>query len=203
MSLPSASWAATSTSLAGNFFERRHGVCILGIVAPAGRELAVAQGAQLAAQGLDRDLDAELIPDPRHQVHQAPARDTMDRRDRAALDHLNQRLALAGVQLGDLTWRLRVDQTARPAPVEAKHPVANRLQPDAADPCRIATRTAVLNLSQGQETTKSIRVAQSLGQTSKRCRIEIVPKSNRRCHGKPPVVCHGESHQLRAAQHLK
>ena len=70
----------------------------------------------------------------------------MDRRIRSGLDHLDQRSALRLVQLGSLAWRLRIDQTLRAARVEAKHPVANRLQADTADLGRSAARAAVIDL---------------------------------------------------------
>jgi hypothetical protein len=93
----------------------------------AGRELAIAQGPQLAAQGLDRDRDAEVFPDPLHQTQQAPAHDAMGRRIGAGLDHLNQRAAVIVVQFGGLARRLRVNQILRTARLEAQHPIADRL----------------------------------------------------------------------------
>ena len=167
-------------------FKGRHGLAILGVVARPGRELAVAQSPQLAAQGLNADPDAELLPDPLHQVQQTPTDNAMSRRDRAALDHLNQPLALALVQLGRPARTLRIDQTLRAALVEAKYPVANRLQANAPKPSRVAARAAVIDLGQRQETTKLIRVARNLGQSAKRQRVEIIPKPNGRHHDKPP-----------------
>ncbi len=96
-------------------------------MARPGRELAIAQGPQLAAQGLDADPDAERVPNPLRQVYQAPAHNAVERRGRAVLDYFDQRLALGAVQLGGLAWRLRVDQTLRAALVEAMYPIANRL----------------------------------------------------------------------------
>ncbi len=62
-------------------------------MARTGRELAIAQGSQLAAQGLDTDPDAELVPNPLRQVYQAPAHNAVDRRGRAVLDYFDQRTA--------------------------------------------------------------------------------------------------------------
>ena len=107
-------------------------------MARTGREFAVAQSPQFTAQGLHRDPDVERLPDPLHQIHQAPTDNAMDRRDRAALNHLSQRSALGRVQLGRSTRALGIDQTLWTAPVEAQHPITNRLQANAANPGRIA-----------------------------------------------------------------
>src|SRR5215207_8045317 len=61
--------------------ESDHRPFVLGMVARAGRELAIAQGPQLARQRLLGDRDAKLLPDPLDQVDQAPAHDTVNRRD--------------------------------------------------------------------------------------------------------------------------
>jgi hypothetical protein len=79
-----------------------------------GRQLAIAHGAQFSAQRLLGDGDAELFVYPLRQVDQPPAHHAVNRRDRAALDHLGDRLALAIIEPGGLAWRLSVQQTVGP-----------------------------------------------------------------------------------------
>jgi len=77
------------------------------------REFAVAHGAQLSAERLLGDDDAELLEDPLRQIDQPPAHHAMDRRDRATFDHADDRLALHVIELGGLAGRFAVEQTNR------------------------------------------------------------------------------------------
>jgi len=108
------------------------------MMARPGGELAEAHRAQLAAQGLFGDRDAELIPDPLREIDQPPANHPVNRRDRPALDNPDKRLALGLVELRRLTRRLAVDKIVRPRRVEPQHPVEDRLQTDTANPRRVA-----------------------------------------------------------------
>ena len=83
----------------GSFFKILDGAVGLGMMARAGGELAIAHGAQFPAQGLLGDGDAEFLPDPLAQIDQPPAHHAMNRRDRAALDHLRKRCAMGVVEL--------------------------------------------------------------------------------------------------------
>src|SRR5262249_31260112 len=65
----------------------------------SGRELAVAHGAQLPAERLLGDRDAEFLEDPLRQIDQPPAHHAMDRRDRAALDHAGDGPPLKVIEL--------------------------------------------------------------------------------------------------------
>ena len=67
------------------------------------REFAVAHGAQLSAERLLGDDDAELLEDPLRQIDEPPAHHAMDRRDRAPLDHLGDRLTLEVIELARVT----------------------------------------------------------------------------------------------------
>ena len=109
-----------------------------------GRELAVAQSPQLAAQRLLRDRDAELLPDPGDEIDKAPAHQTVNRRDRPRVDDVLQGLALLTVQKRAGARRPAGHESLRPRSVEAQHPVAHNLQRDAADPrCLGACRPIV------------------------------------------------------------
>ena len=55
------------------------------MVARARRKLAIAHRAQLAAQRLPGDDDAELLEDPLAEIDDPPAHDAVDGRDRSAL----------------------------------------------------------------------------------------------------------------------
>ena len=103
------------------------------MVARSGREFAVAHGAQLPAERLLGDRDAEFLEDPLRQIDQPPAHHAMDRRDRAALDHAGDGPPLKVIELARLTRRLAVQESVRPASVDAQHPVPDDLKPDAAD----------------------------------------------------------------------
>src|SRR5262245_23251233 len=70
-----------------SFFKILNRALRLRMVARSGREFAVAHGAQLPAERLLGDRDAEFLEDPLRQIDQPPAHHAMDRRDRAALDH--------------------------------------------------------------------------------------------------------------------
>src|SRR3954471_20875277 len=80
----------------------------LGMMAGAGRELAIAERTQDPAQRCLAHRDPELLPDPHRQVFQSPAYDSMDRKHRTALDHRCQSLALGGLQLARMARRLAV-----------------------------------------------------------------------------------------------
>src|SRR6202165_200474 len=78
-----------------------------------GRQLAQLQGAQFAAQRLLTDRNAEFLEDPLRQVDQPPAHHAVNRRDRAALDDLQQRLP---VRLGEQRPCARALSIPQPPP---------------------------------------------------------------------------------------
>ena len=84
------------------------------MMAGTGRELAVAHGAQLPAQGLLGDLHPELLPDPLAEVDETPAHDPVDGRGRPGLDQVGQRLAVLGRQSRNRAGSLAVDRPAGP-----------------------------------------------------------------------------------------
>lgn len=85
------------------------------MVAWSGGELAIARGAELAAQRLLADRDRKLVPDPLRQVDQPPPHDAMRRRDRSGLDDAQERMALLRAEQCLGARRLAVDQTIRAA----------------------------------------------------------------------------------------
>ena len=121
------------------------------MVARSGRELAVAHGAQLPAECLLGDRDAEFLEDPLRQIDQPPAHHAMDRRDRATLDHAGDGLTLEVIELGRFTWRLAVQESVRPASVEAQHPVPDDLKPDAADLGRLGACRTIIDRRKRQQ----------------------------------------------------
>src|SRR3954471_9322274 len=142
----------------GGFFKSLQRLRVLGIVARAGRELAVAERAQFAAQRRLADRDPKLLPDPQGQILQPPANHAMDRRRRAVLHPLCHGLALAVVQLAGGPGSLAVDQAVRPAVVEPHHPVPDGLQPDAADLRGFGPRAAIVDLGQRQQPPTLTRI---------------------------------------------
>ena len=116
------------------------------MVARSGREFAVAHGAQLPAEHLYGDRDAEFLEDPLYQIDQPPAHHAVHRRDRATVvDHTGDGLALHGIELGWVTRRLAIQETVRAARVEAQHPVTDDLQSDTADLRGLAPPRAVID----------------------------------------------------------
>src|SRR5256886_13913694 len=95
----------------GSFFKILDRALRLRMVARSGREFAVAHGAQLPAERLLGDRDAEFLEDPLRQIDQPPAHHAMDRRDRATLDHAGDGLTLEVIELGRLTRRLAVQKS--------------------------------------------------------------------------------------------
>ena len=118
----------------------------------------------------------------------------MRRRDRAALDDPRQRLPLVGIEQRRVARRFAVDQASCTLGIESQHPVAHRLQSDAADLGRLVARAAVVNRRQRQQPPRLSRILGPPRQHAQLPRLVIIPKPNRSSHGKPPLVCHGESY---------
>ena len=110
-------------------------------MARPGREFAVAHGAQLPAERLLGDRDAEFLEDPLRQIDQPPADNIVHCRNWAILDDAGDGLALDVVELGRLARRLAVQETVRAALVEVQYPVPDDLKPDAADFRRLGARS--------------------------------------------------------------
>jgi hypothetical protein len=164
------------------------------MMARAGRQLAIAERAQLTAQRRLAHRNSELIPEPLHQVLQPPAHHPVNGRDRAALHQGEQGLAVMSTQLADIPRRLAIDQAFGSMGVEAHHPVPHRLQPDPADPRRLAPRAAVVDLGQRQQASTLPGVAGGLGQSPQPGRIIVLAKLDPWAHGEPPGRQHGIRH---------
>jgi hypothetical protein len=162
-------------------------------VARAGRELGKAQGAQRPPDRRLIELDADLLKEPARQVLAPPTDHAVDGRDRTALHHPGQSLALVLVQLGAVARRLAVDEPLGTVLVEAQHPVPHDLKRDAADPGCVRSGAAVVNLRERQQTTGLGGVRALFGAPAQSRTVEIRAQSNRRSHGEPPLVRHSES----------
>ena len=68
---PSGGPPGSSPRWRGDFFKKLQRLRILGVVTRAGRELAIAERAQVAAQGRLAERDLELLPDPQGEILQA------------------------------------------------------------------------------------------------------------------------------------
>ena len=174
----------------------------LSVMARPGGEFAVTQTAQFPAQRLSGDADPELFPQPLAEIDQTPAHDTVDGRDRTALDGGRQRRAVVFVQPRLRPRRLAIDQTIRPCRVEPQHPVPNDLQADIADPSGITAAAAIVDRRQRLQPTCLLRILRSSCQPPQICTSEVGPKRYRSCHREHPAVRHGESHQPRVGQAL-
>jgi len=103
-------------------------VLVLGIMARTGRELAIAQSPQLPAQGLLRDREAELLPEPLDQIDQAPAHHAVDGRNGPLLDDGLQGLSVLLREPRRGARRSAGEEALRSFGVEAQHPIAHDLQ---------------------------------------------------------------------------
>ena len=112
------------------------------------RELAVAHGAQFAAQRLLGHDDAEFLPYPLAEIDDPPSYDAVKGGDRTALDDRRQRGPMRIVQSRRLPRRLSIDQAAWPVSVELENPIANDLKRHAADLGRPGARGAFVNRRQ-------------------------------------------------------
>ncbi len=117
----------------GSFFKSGKRRLILTIGLGAHRHGAEPHLPQDAAHRLLRERDAELLPEPLHQVLQTPAHHAMNRPGRALFPHRRQPRLLLRVQLRQLTRSLAIDQTLRARAIEAMHPVPQSLAVHAAD----------------------------------------------------------------------
>src|ERR1700687_6325837 len=97
------------------------------------------------------DGDAELLEDPLRQIDQPPAHHAVDCRDRAALDHPRDGLALGIVELRGLARRFTVKQAVRASPIEPEPPIPDDLQPDIAELRGLAARRTVTDRRQYQK----------------------------------------------------
>src|SRR4051794_15136132 len=153
-------------------------------MARTGRELAIAQSPQLAAQGLLGDGDPELLPDPCDQIDQPPAHHAVDRRNGPLLDDGLQGRAMCVGEFRGLARRLAVDQALGPMGVELHHPVPHDLNRDPAEPgCRGAGRP-VIDRGQGQKAPRLRAVLRRAGDRAQRMGIKVCPERTRQ--GNPP-----------------
>jgi hypothetical protein len=97
------------------------------MMARTGRELAIAHGAQFAAQRLLGHDDPKLLPNPLTEIDDPPSHHAVYRRDRSALDDRGQRGAMLIVQSRPLPRSLAVDQAVGAIRIELQHPVAHNL----------------------------------------------------------------------------
>src|SRR5829696_4589358 len=115
-------------------------------------ELAIAQRPPLTAQGLLRDRDPELLPEPLDQIDETPTHYSVHRRDRAIIDARHQRRSMRVGEPRGLAGRLAVDQTFRAMGVELHDPVPHDLQRDPANPGGFGPGAPVVDGRQRQQT---------------------------------------------------
>jgi hypothetical protein len=121
----------------------------------------------------------------------------MDSRNGATLDQGQQGVAMVGAQFADIPRRLAVDQTFGPMGIEPHHPVPRRLQPDPADPRRLAPRATIVDLGQRRQPAALPSVAGRFGQSPQPGCIIVCAKLDPWAHGEPPARQHGIRHAQR------
>ena len=127
------------------------------------RYLAKPQRPQFTAHRRLINRNAELFEYPMRQVLSAPTHDTVDRRNRSALNKPSERLSLPVIELGRLACRLAVNQTIRPLGVETENPVTDHLEPDSTDPRRLRATATIVNLSQRKKPPALSSILRRLG----------------------------------------
>jgi hypothetical protein len=158
------------------------------------RNLAEPQSLQRPPDGRFIQRDAEFLEDPVRQVLEPPAHHPVSRRDRSAFDDLGQRLALAFVELPRLARCLAIDQSAWTFGVEAQDPIPDDLTIDPANHSRLAASAAIVDHGQCQQAARLVGVIRLPRKLAKGGSIIVIPERYGCGHGKPPIVCHGESH---------
>ena len=134
----------------------------LRMMARPRRELAVAHFAQLAAHRLLGDADAKLLEHPLAKIDDPPTHDAMDRRRRTFLDHARERGAMLVLEPRRLAGSLAVDEAVGAVGVETQHPIADDLEPDPADLRRLASRRAVVDRRQSEQSARLRPVLRAL-----------------------------------------
>src|SRR4030088_360468 len=150
-------------------------------------ELAVAHGAQLPAERLLGDRDAELLEDPLCQIDQPPTHHAVDCRNWPTLDHTSVRSAMRVVVLGRLPRRLSVQQTVRARTVNLIYSISDDLKPDTANHRRLSARRAIINCGERQKPTGLRAVFRLLRQTTQLGRTKISAQWYRSRHDEPPA----------------
>ncbi len=144
-----------------------------------GRQLAVAHGAQVTAQGLLAHRHAIVVEQPLDQVNDPPAHHPMRGRDRALLDDRSQRPLMLGTKYRARTRCLAIQQAIRALGIEPQNPIPNRLQTNTTDPRRFVPRTAIVNHRQRQQPPNLVRVPAQSRLPPKTSPVKVVPKPNR------------------------
>jgi hypothetical protein len=137
-------------------------VLVLGIMARTGRELAIAQSPQLPAQGLLRDREAELLPEPLDQIDQAPAHHAVDGRNGTLVNEGLQGLSVLIVEPRRGPWRPASQEPLRSLGVEAQHPIPHDLQRHAANLSRLGARGPIIDRRQSQKAPGLIGITRAL-----------------------------------------
>src|SRR4051812_39880980 len=148
-----------------------------------GRELAIVHGPQLPAQGLLGDGEAELLPEPRDQVDQAPAHHAVDGRNGPLLDDGLQGLS---VLIGEPRRGPRGPagpEALRSPRVEAQHPIAHDLQRHAADLSRFGARGPIIDCRQSQKAPGLIGIPRALRQSAELGGIKVRAERDGNSHG--------------------
>jgi len=154
------------------------------MMARPGRQLAQPEGAQFAAQRLLADRNAEFVKHPLRQVDQPPAHHAVNRRYRSALNDLPQRLPALIIERGALPGALPLTRPGGPSALNASTQSRTVCRPT---PPSLAA--AVLEppswITARQQAPGLRGIRRPLRQTAQLRRSVILPKANRRCHGKP------------------
>ena len=121
------------------------------MVRPRGK-LGISHRLEHTAERAFVDGDAVFLIDPKRQILETPAHDTVNRRDWPALDKAAQLLSLPGIQYRSFSGCLAVHKTGGSLGIEPNNPVPDDLRRHRSNRCRLFARGAVINRGQRQQT---------------------------------------------------
>ena len=124
----------------------------------AGGELPEPHAVQFAPERLPAERDTELVPQPPQEVDEPPAHEPVELRLRPRLDRLRERDALLRRQQRRLARRLAIHKASRSRGIEARHPVADDLKTDAADPRCLRSARAIIDRRKSQKPPRLRRI---------------------------------------------
>jgi hypothetical protein len=152
-------------------------------MARAGRELAIVQGPQLAAQRLLGDGEAELLPQPLDQIDQTPAHHAVDGRNGPLLDDDLQGLSVLIGEPRRSPWRAAGPEALRSPRVEAQHPIAHDLQRHTANLRCLGAGGSIIDRRQSQKAPGLIGIPRALRQSAELGGIKVRAERDRNSHG--------------------
>src|SRR5262249_28368845 len=104
---------------------------------------------------------------------------------------------------GSVPGGLAVARPPRSLAMDRQPPAPPGRHPATANRGGLGARAAGIDRRQRQQAPGLRGISRPLGQPAQSRRVVILPKANRSRHGKPPLVCHGESYPRHFVNRLR